>query len=224
MITSIKVVLKVGFVYSRCTLSGRILSIAGTSCTCIRRVFVNNHNHFDQSSVKSRVHVLFKSTLSDRILSIAGTSCTCIRRVFDRGSLVLRQFGSVLIGNTKYKYGNGRGNNGVFLYSRVVLDFEAVWYVVFAASTHHWQFRRRYCGCSLFTVLILFANNTHTAPHHLLAPRRFSPLRGKQSRIDRGWYCNLFHGSSNLMVDPSIAFLAVAKHWHSHAFADGIFI
>ena len=92
-------------------------------------------------------------------------------------------------------------------------------YVVFAASTHHWQFRRRYCGCSLFTVLILFANNTHTAPHHLLAPHRFSPPRGKQSRIDRGWYCNLFHSSSNLMVDPSIAFLAVAKHWHSHAVA-----
>ena len=108
-----------------------------------------------EDSVKSRVRVLFKSTLSDRILSIAGTSCTCIRRVFDRGSLVLRQFGSVLIGNPKYKYGNGRGNNGVFLYFRVVLDFEAVWYVVFAASTHHWQFRRRYCGCSLFTVVII---------------------------------------------------------------------
>ena len=59
-------------------------------------------------------------------LSIAGTSCTCIRRVFDRGSLVLRQFRTVLIGNPKYKYGDGRGNNGVFLYSRIVLDFEAV--------------------------------------------------------------------------------------------------
>ena len=38
----------------------------------------------------------------------------------------MRQFGSVLIGNPKYKYGDGRGNNGVFLYSRVVPDFEAV--------------------------------------------------------------------------------------------------
>ena len=119
-----------------------------TSCTCIRRVFVNNHNHFEQSSVKSRVRVLFKSTLSDRILSIAGTSCTCIRRVFDRGSLVLRQFGSVLIGNPKYKYGDGRGNNGVFLYPVFSCRsrFRGCVYVVFAAATHHWQFRRRYCG------------------------------------------------------------------------------
>ena len=78
-----------------------------------------------EDSVKSRVRVLFKSTLSDRILSIAGTSRNCIR-IFDRGSLVLRQFRSVLIGNPKYKYGDGRGNNGMLVYSRVVPDFEAV--------------------------------------------------------------------------------------------------
>ena len=51
--------------------------------------------------------------------------------------------------------------------------------------------------CSQY--LILFANNSHTALHHLLAPHRFSPPRGKQSRIDRGWYCNLSHGSGNLL-------------------------
>ena len=43
--------------------------------------------------------------LSDRILFRHRVHRTCIRRVFDRGSLVLRQFRSVLIGNPKYKYG-----------------------------------------------------------------------------------------------------------------------
>jgi hypothetical protein len=50
---------------------------------------------------------------------------TCIRRVFDRGSLVLRQFRTVLIGNPKYKYGMVE-ETMVLLYSRVVLDFDAV--------------------------------------------------------------------------------------------------
>ena len=72
---------------------------------------------------------------------------------------------------------------------------------------------------TLDTVVILFANNIHTAPHHLSLLAGFLPREASSQGTDRGWYCNLWHDSGNLMVDPCIAFLGVAKHWHSHAVA-----
>ena len=51
------IVLKVGFGYSQVYFIGQDPIHRRVHRTCIRRVFVNNHNHFEQSSVKSRVRV-----------------------------------------------------------------------------------------------------------------------------------------------------------------------